>query len=327
MLGEFWKSVSGKLADRWAGLGSAAVFWAGLLVVWLGAHDGWATARQASGWLQAQSDLGLLVVLLGGLLLASAPAVLVTRVTAPVLRLLEGYWPTPAKKLWCRRVTAKQQQLQSDQDAFRSLAAAKRAAAKSGGRPMTRDEVDEYSRLDWSLHHRPGAPARVMPTRVGNVLRAAEDRPRLKYGLDSVIVWPRLWLVLPDTTRQELAAARGALDSAVAAVVWGLLFSAAVPLMVGLGRPAHWLLPGLVGVTVGAGTAAAAWVWWVPQRAMVFADLLDSAFDLHRFTLYEQLRWPLPANAVDEHQSGEALTKYLWLGSRSALPTFSTPPG
>jgi hypothetical protein len=317
VLGGFWTAVSGKLVDRWAGLGSAVVFWAGLLVVRLWAHGGWDQAGRVSSWLRAQPDVGVLVVLLGGLLLATAPAVLVTWVSTPVLRLVEGYWPAPIRRVQDRRLATQRRKLAADLVAFQGL------AARQAGTVLTRDEADRFARLDGSLHHRPGDPDRLMATRVGNVLRAAEDRPRHAYGLDPVIVWPRLWLVLPDTARQELAAARGALDSAVAAVVWGVLFAVAAPLTAAPGR--HAWLPGLVGVALGVAIAVAAGVWWVAQRAMVFADLLDSAFDLYRFDLYAQVRWPLPANPQVEPGTGNALTRYLWRGSACDQPTFTNP--
>ena len=68
-----------------------------------------------------------------------------------------------------------------------------------------------------------------MPTSIGNILRAAERRPADKYGLDAIIVWPRLWLLLPEATRTELRAAYGSLDLATATVIWGVLFCAFAP--------------------------------------------------------------------------------------------------
>ncbi|MPZ82153.1 MAG: hypothetical protein GEV28_17850 [Actinophytocola sp.] len=43
----------------------------------------------------------------------------------------------------------------------------------------------------------------LMPTRLGNVLRAAEDYPHSndRYGMDSAFFWPRLYSVLPDSFR------------------------------------------------------------------------------------------------------------------------------
>ena len=57
----------------------------------------------------------------------------------------------------------------------------------------------------------------------------------------------------------------------------------------------------------------------------MFADLVEASYDLYRSTLYQQLRWPLPANPADEQQSGRNVTKYLLRGSEAHEPEF-TPP-
>ena len=162
-------------------------------------------------------------------------------------------------------------------------------------------------------YHRPVRNDEMLPTRVGNILRAAETRPVHRYGLDAVVVWPRLWLVLPGAVRQELTSARASLDASVAAAIWGAAFVAFTPW-------AWWAAP------VGVVTAAAVILWWLPTRAEVFADLVESTFDLYRSALYQQLRWPLPDTPAAEQQIGRALTKYLVRGSDKSYPTFNPPP-
>ena len=53
---------------------------------------------------------------------------------------------------------------------------------------------------------------------------AAETWPTDKYGLDAPKCWPRLWLVLPDTARKEVAGARSSLDQGAAVWLWGAAF-------------------------------------------------------------------------------------------------------
>ena len=71
----------------------------------------------------------------------------------------------------------------------------------------------------------------------------------------------------------------------------------------------------------------AMYLYWIPDRAAVFADLLESAFDIHRSLLYRSQRWPLPENPRDEHASGEQITSYLMRGMDGATPTFTSDPG
>lgn len=151
-----------------------------------------------------------------------------------------------------------------------------------------------------------------MPTPIGNILRAAERRPADKYGLDPVALWPRLWLLLPDLTRQELVAARASLDNATTAMIWGLLFCAFAPLT-------------LLAPPAGLAVAAAALTVVMPGRAQAFLDLVEAAYDLHRTALYQQLRWPLPENPAQERSQGQQLTAYLWRGSDQEVPAFTGP--
>lgn len=139
-----------------------------------------------------------------------------------------------------------------------------------------------------------------MPTRLGNVLRAAERWPRDKYGLDALIVWPRLWLLLQQTTRKEIIDARARLDQAVIGLTWGVL-------IVGWEALAWW--PVLVAAAVAA---------FLYRRAVVaaerYGDLVEVAFDLERTELYRRLRIPLPTESENEPSEGVALTQYLWRG-------------
>ena len=65
------------------------------------------------------------------------------------------------------------------------------------------------------------------PTRLGNLIAAYEQYPRLKYGLDSVFFWYRLWVSVDKDLREEIdnqqALADGALYVCFAFVVSGLI--------------------------------------------------------------------------------------------------------
>ena len=119
-----------------------------------------------------------------------------------------------------------------------------------------------------------------------------------KYGLDTVALWPRLWPALPETTRADLLAARTGLDNAVTAAIWGVLFCAFTP-----------FTP--LAIPVGLAVALIAVVTVIPARAQAFGDLVEAAYDQHRTVLYQQLRWPLPANPQQERACGQRLTSYL----------------
>ena len=160
----------------------------------------------------------------------------------------------------------------------------------------------------------PSQPNQFLPTQLGNLLRASEARSLERYGLDAVVCWPRLWLLLPDHTRKELQTARGALNQAVRNWLWSSLFLI-------------WTL----------------FAWWVPlvailcaclsyrmalTAAAVYVDLLESTFDLHRHLLYPALRHQPPTNPAQEVNDGKKLTEYLWRGPDpdQTMPDFYDPP-
>jgi hypothetical protein len=220
-----------------------------------------------------------------------------------MLQLLEGYWPTWLA--WLRRplLARVQQRATAEDAAWQQLA----PDVLDHPATATPEQIAAFAYLDQRRRRRPQAANRYLPTHIGNILRAAETWPIDKYGLDAVVVWPRLWLLLPDSTRQELQAARTSLDNAVTAAIWGLLFCIF----------AVWMP---LAIPIGLVAATAAIRFWAPTRAEIFGDLLESVYDLHRIALYQQLRWPLPANPKQEHAQGEQLTSYLWRGSNDPAP-------
>lgn len=309
-MSNFWDAIAGKLADRWAAMAAPAlVVWLGGLLAWAYHRGGLHQLTTVTNWLDRQTSVTQLTVVLTVLVGIAASGLLVSRLTTPMLRLLEGYWPSWLA--WLRRplLVHLEQQAAAEDAAWQQLA----TDVLDHPDTTTADQLAAFARLDQRRRRRPKAANRYLPTRIGNILRAAESWPADKYGLDAVAVWPRLWLLLPDSTRQELMAARAALDSAVGVAIWGLLFCGF----------AIWMP---LAILIGLVVTAAAIRFWAPARAENFGDLLEAAFDLHRTTLYRQLRWPLPANPKQEHTHGEQLTSYLWRGSDDPDPSFTPPP-
>ncbi|MEU1012563.1 hypothetical protein [Streptomyces sp. NPDC005890] len=303
-MGTFWSGVGGKLAERWAAVALPAVlFWLGGLLAWTLARGGPHAWEAPAHWLGRQPTGGQAVVLLALLCAVGASGVVVDRLTGPVLALLEGYWPAPLRPVRRRLVRRASGRARAAGDEFQALA----EAIHDGS--ATPEQRERYASVDKRLRRLPTGP-RMLPTRIGNVLRAAETRPIDKYGLDAVVVWPCLWLLLPDTARAELTAARRSLDASVGACVWGLLFLGFTPWT-------PWALPAGLAVVLSAAFV------WVPARAEVFADLLEASFDLHRGALYAQLRWPLPANPAEERVTGRRITTYLLRGLDGTSPTFT----
>lgn len=303
MYSKFLEGMTGKVAEQWVAnlLTPALAFWLGGLATCI-YHFGW---NHLKDWVlqQPQSfQVGLLVV---GLVVIVTSAAIVQRFDRVMLRFLEGYWPRWMRRL-CRvciqrYVDRWKQNLQRWNDLY-----------GKGEDHLTPEELNEYTQLDWSIVHSPSKPNQFMPTRLGNLLRASEYRSKDKYGLDAVVCWPRLWLLMPDSTRKELQESRAALNSAVRICLWSLLFLVWTPLA--------WWAP-LISLPI-------AWLSYhmALNTAAVYVDLLEAAFDVHRNLLYQSLRVKLPESPTKESKDGKKLTQYLWREPDALMPDFYDPP-
>jgi hypothetical protein len=292
---KFWERTASSLSNRlFAAGGSALVFWAWALTVWSIRQGGWSYARVTLQPLfEQQAVAPLLALIVAVVVIVSASSLVVERLTLPVLRLLEGYWPRLAQRVrkwlverWQAKLESLSSSLEDDADSPVRLTSAE---VRMWRFPTGED---------------------VMPTRIGNIIRGGERRPWYWYGLDAVIVWPQLWLILPKQARSDLTQSREQLDRAVSAFTWALISCVFAVV---------WL-PALF---IGAATAWAIWRWWVPNAAENYAILLTAVFDTHRFSLYDTLHYPRPSGPAEESALGKALTRSLWSDLASAPSTYT----
>ncbi len=307
MLTRFIEGVGAHLAERWMAtvFAPAFVFWGYGLAVWIG-HIGW---TQASNQIQQVSEPGWWAVLIGGLFVVLLSSLIGQSLVLPVLRLLEGYHlPAFLRAPLVQHHRRRLNRLRHRYDTI---------AESEVDHPLTRKQREELTHLEQQLHALPTLPDDLMPTRLGNILRAAERRPANKYGLDTIICWPRLWLLLPDTARQELGAARATLDTEVRVLIWGSLL-----LVWSVWSWWSLLITLLVAVLV---------VGFAYRRALVaasvYGDLLEATFDLYRLGLYDGLSLPRPAGPAEEVAHGQRLTQYLYRGLADASVRFVAERG
>jgi hypothetical protein len=289
MLSSFWTGIGGKLADRWVAaiLSPAFLFWgAGLAaagqVDYLARRFGERTGTEQAA------------IVVGAFVLVAVSGFVVEALALPILRLLEGYWPRRFDRVRRALTVRRSSRIESAAIRWRELALAQRARAH------TATERDEYARLDRLRSQAPLRAELRMPTRLGNVLRAAEQRPLERYGLDTIVCWSRLWLLLPDTARTELSSARGQIDIRAEVWVWAVLFSCWGVFV--------WWTP-LVGLAVALAVYRS-----LTDSAVVYGDLVVATYDVYRVDLYRALDWPLPITPADEPAAGLALSRYLARG-------------
>ena len=293
MIASFFDAVGEALSERASErlTGPAFLFWTGGLALAV-VRWGWEPLWKWLSALDLPLQAGLLVAAL--LLLVGSDALL-DRFSFPLLRWMEGYWPGPPLG-WLRTLLTRRQAKRQD----RLLREWQPLHHKKEQGRLSMSERHRLARLDRQAIAMP-PPDDLMPTAFGNVLRAAERRVANKYGLDPVVCWPRLWLLLPDDSRKVLGSTGRHLERAAQGVGWGVLFLA-------WGWISPWAIPvALVWVAV-------AWRLSL-QAAGDFAVLVEAAFDVHRWLLYDATGWPRPADSEQEKEAGKLLSEFLYRGT------------
>jgi hypothetical protein len=275
---------------------SGLVFWMGGLIAYL--YDAELITWDNFRTLDFSADELTLTILV--LLLVTAMGFsLMIRFSLSILQFLEGYWFSWLKPLgiienWrCQKIDERFQQL--------AIKYAKNF------QDLTADELAEYNHLYHEKMSIPDDSTQRMPTRLGNLLRSVESRPYKKYGLNSVVCWPRLWPLLPEEMKTEVTTARENLDTAVHTWMWSLLF-------IIWGIFTVWAI--IIGLVLTLSTYRL-----LLNAAEIYGQLVEASFDLYRFSLYEALHWPLPSSPDEEYEKGCQLSDYLYRGVCPQYPS------
>lgn len=256
----------------------------------------------------AKSQVGGFVAqvwfLVGILVLITVLAYLLQPFTRLIIRSYEGYWPLSIRS-W-----------------FAAKGEYKVWEEKSIQRTQAEAEAEETN--DWSKYNDlqaqlfygyPSRSSRLMPTRLGNVLRAAEDYSKSAYGMDSVFWWPRLWPLLPEAMRKEI-------DGALIPVMALLNFSSLV-MVVALWGLAYLSQQGLwwraVMVVVGGVILALISYRAAVAQAQDYGERIRSAIDLYRFDLLKALHQKLPETLAEESGLWERMMLWLYSNDRGAV--------
>jgi hypothetical protein len=157
----------------------------------------------------------------------------------------------------------------------------------------------------------------VLPTRLGNILRAAELYPVSHYGMDPIYFWPRLFPLLPEQFRAEYEEfilnyefpLVVAFESMIVAVLGGVI------VLVSGGPPLLYLL------CLGGGSLIAFMFYQLSlSSAEEIGEQQRTAFDLYRHLLLEQ--WPTPADVKDEQAAFAQIQEFI---VSNMIPSWGRP--
>jgi hypothetical protein len=217
-----------------------------------------------------------------------------------IYRFFEGYsWP----RTLADRAVKRQKQAQAD---------LKAAAARLHEEPA--DEADTAKEPAWyaelaaeRLKRYPRSEGDVMPTRLGNALKAVERYGNDHYGLDSQIFWSELNACAPESTSEGVEDARSAVDFFISFVFFSLAF-ALLSLIVAV---VELHLPSLI-----AGLTALVLSRWFYLMAVASTSWLASAMqalvNLGRVELAGTYGLDVPPTLAEERKMWEALAGFVY---------------
>lgn len=274
-----------------------------LVLIRGGAYSGGFTWSEAIPDLGAITGGGAVLFVLGVLMLG----VVLSPFQVGLVRILEGYWGDSrlavqladmGVEVQRRRLAATLAALNIGTTEVSGTSLASQARSESARRRATAKAVSAARRRG-----RFPDEALLLPTALGNVLRAAETSAGERYGLGTVTVFPRLRQVLSPRLDSSLAQLLTQLDtSAALCISFAISAGFSAPLLT-----QGWLalVPiGFLALAVlsyrGAETAAA-----------YHGRLLDVAFDLHRFDLIQALHYRVPGTPHAELAFNRRLTEFL----------------
>jgi len=235
-----------------------------------------------------------------------------------VVQFLEGYWTGALLRgLPAALAIERHRRIWSVNDARRRASAAKAQSsefeevAAFAARAAAADRIKRRGIRVVARY--PGQSAWILPTLLGNHLRRAETTAGERYGLKTVITYPRLRPHLSDPVDRAIAARLAVIDnSSMYFFIFGFEATVTGPLLARLDgwsliSPMFCALAGLC--YRGARVAARA-----------YGLALATAYDLHRFDMLKALHLRLPGNLEEERDANEELSRFLEEDPMSLLP-------
>jgi len=168
------------------------------------------------------------------------------------------------------------------------------------------DAEDDFLDKVWrAVNSYPDIIGNVLPTKLGNVMRAYERYSDVVYGMEAIALWPRIFMVIPEEARtlfrEGEALFQFDLNALVAGSVSFVVYFTIVAVAVQSGNPDE-LLIALRWSLIPVISALLAWFgWWqLPVAAGQRGEQVKAVFDLYRDKFAEALGLELPTAHKDE---------------------------
>lgn len=146
-------------------------------------------------------------------------------------------------------------------------------------------------------------PVPLLPTTLGNTLRAAENAGGERYGLDTISSWPRIYPLFSERFAATQAASRDSVDAASTFCVGFMVVTI-------LCVAALWDEPKAYWIPVV--TVVLSWLSYLGAvaAAVTYGVYIRVAYDLHRHDLLAAMGLPLPKTPREEFDRFGHLTNF-----------------
>jgi hypothetical protein len=312
-MGALLSELGKKLAERWLtllvlpGALYLAVCVAGRVLGHAHPLDIPRLTNQITTWAgqPAVRTIGGQAVLLAAILAGSAAAGLLAQALGSLTERLclaadWNAWPAPLRSLARKRVENRKERWNTAATTYQQH---RESAARALARGHRLDPTERLAAYRAMIRIASEQPAR--PTWSGDRIHAVTVRLGRDHHLDLAVVWPYLWLTMPDTTRAQITTTREAVARATTLTGWALLY---LPLTL------VWWPAALIATVLAVAS-------WHRTRAAIdaYASLLEAAARLHTTDLARHLGVDHPGPL--DSQTGDALTRLL---QSQSLPPAST---
>jgi hypothetical protein len=236
-------------------------------------------------------------------------SVVLYNLNSPIVRMYEGY---PWRHSYIGKLLQKRQQSKLERASLirrciGKLWVERRIRSTNADLGILLDVQTNMARLVNDDY--PDRPGLVLPTRLGNVIRAFETYTTRQYGAGAISLWPRLAGVLESSFVQTLDNAKMAFDFMINSSFLTLVLA-------GMSTAA-----GLVWKPPVAAALYQAWLAWALvflvlsylsylaaiNRAREWGTQVKSAFDLYRLSLFTKLGYDKPVDLAEERRMWEVI--------------------
>jgi hypothetical protein len=172
------------------------------------------------------------------------------------------------------------------------------------------DPKADYERIYYAFPF-PDEPEEVMPTRLGNILKNSERYSLQRYEMDAVLLWPRLYAVLPESFTKILEGAKASLDFMLVISSLSISFALITGIYLLIVQSVWWLF-----LLCFLGGLLVAWAAYQSalETAITYGQLIKSAFDLYKDELRKQLGYEKPKSLEQERAFWQNIYDLIYKG-------------